>query len=394
MVRAFFITPICLFYNELPLTFEGKVVTIILQIIGNVTGNITGKITVIHIAIGTDKAMTIKDIARLSGVSVSTVSRVLNNRPDVSEESRRRVRSVIENASYIPNNTARDLVKTKSDAIGLVVRGISNPFYTDVITAIEKKIENAGYTMVMRQIASDTDEIQCGAEMEREKRLLGIIFLGGCQDYTPERLKVLNVPFVCCTYTNKYGTIDSEQYSSVSIEDQDEAYRAVDILIKNGHRCIAALVSATDDGSISQLRYQGYLKALKDNGIEYDPGLVIEAGGFSIADAYRAVAGKLNENNADFTALFTIADVMAMGAMRALRERGKRVPEDCSVIAIDGIAVSEYIHPMLSTLCQPVEEMGQKSVDILLDIIEGRCGNRHVVLPTCFREGASICKLN
>ena len=81
--------------------------------------------------------MTIKDIARLSGVSVSTVSRVLNNRPDVSEESRRRVRSVIENASYIPNNTARDLVKTKSDTIGLVVRGISNPFYTDVITAIE-----------------------------------------------------------------------------------------------------------------------------------------------------------------------------------------------------------------------------------------------------------------
>jgi len=338
--------------------------------------------------------MTIKDIARLSGVSVSTVSRVLNNRPDVSEESRSRVRSVIENASYIPNNTARDLVKTKSDTIGLVVRGISNPFYTDVITAIEKKIEHAGYTMVMRQIASDADEIQCGAEMEREKRLLGIVFLGGCQDYTPERLKVLNVPYVCCSYSNKYGTLDGEQYSSVSIEDQDEAYRAVDILIKNGHRRIAALVSSTDDGSISQLRYQGYLKALEDNGIEPDRDLVIETDGFSITDAYRAMENRLDNGKVDFTALFTIADVMAMGAMRALRERGKRVPEDCSVIAIDGIAMSEYIHPMLSTLCQPMEEMGQRSVDILLDMIEGRSGNRHVVLPTCFREGASICKLN
>ena len=337
--------------------------------------------------------MTIKDIARLSGVSVSTVSRVLNNRPDVSEESRMRVRSVIENESYIPNNTARDLVKTKSDAIGLVVRGVSNPFYTDVITAIEKKIENAGYTMVMRQISSDADEIQCGAEMEREKRLLGIVFLGGCQDYTAERLKVLNVPFVCCSYSNKYGTLDNEQYSSVSIEDQDEAYRAVDILIKNGHRRIAALVSATDDGSISQLRYQGYLMALRDNSIEYDPNLVIETGGFSITDAYRAMGNRLDSGVVDFTALFTIADVMAMGAMRALREKGTRVPEDCSVIAIDGIAISEYIHPMLSTLCQPVEEMGEKSVDILLDMIEGRSGNRHVVLPTCFREGASICKL-
>ena len=338
--------------------------------------------------------MTIKDIARLSGVSVSTVSRVLNNRPDVSEESRRRVRSVIENASYIPNNTARDLVKTKSDAIGLVVRGISNPFYTDVITAIEKKIEQAGYTMVMRQIASDADEIQCGAEMEREKRLLGIVFLGGCQDYTPERLKVLNVPYVCCSYSNKYGTLDSEQYSSVSIEDQDEAYRAVDILIKNGHRRIAALVSTTDDRAVSQLRYQGYLKALEDNGIEQDGDMIIRADGFSITDAYRAMENRLDNGNVGFTALFTIADVMAMGAMRALRERGKRVPEDCSVIAIDGIAISEYIHPMLSTLCQPMEEMGQRSVDILLDMIEGRSGNRHVVLPTCFREGASICKLN
>ena len=338
--------------------------------------------------------MTIKDIARLSGVSVSTVSRVLNNRPDVSEESRRRVRSVIENASYIPNNTARDLVKTKSDTIGLVVRGVSNPFYIDIITAIEKKIEQAGYTMVMRQIASDADEIQCGAEMEREKRLLGIVFLGGCQDYTPERLKVLNVPFVCCSYSNKYGTLDGEQYSSVSIEDQDEAYRAVDILIKNGHRRIAALVSATDDGSISQLRYQGYLKALEDNGIKPDSELIIETDGFSITDAYKAMENRLDNGKADFTALFTIADVMAMGAMRALRERGKKVPEDCSVIAIDGIAMSEYIHPMLSTLCQPVEEMGQRSVDILLDMIEGRSGNRHVVLPTFFREGASICKVN
>ncbi len=338
--------------------------------------------------------MTIKDIARLSGVSVSTVSRVLNNRPDVSEESRRRVRSVIQNANYIPNNTARDLVKTKSDTIGLVVRGVSNPFYIDIITAIEEKIEQAGYTMVMRQIASDADEIQIGAEMEREKRLLGIVFLGGCQDYTPERLKVLNVPFVCCSYSNKYGTLESEQYSSVSIEDQDEAYRAVEILIKNGHRRIAALVSATDDGTISQLRFQGYLKALADNGIAYDPSIVMQTGGFTIANAYNTMAQMLENDDVDFTAIFTIADVMAMGAMRALREYGKRVPEDCSVIAIDGIAMSEYMNPMLSTLCQPVEEMGRKSVSILMDMIEGRSGNRHEVLPTRFRVGASISKLN
>lgn len=337
--------------------------------------------------------MTIKDIARLSGVSVSTVSRVLNNRPDVSEESRIRVLGVIENAKYIPNNTARNLVKTKSDAIGLVVRGVSNPFYVDIITAIEKKIEQAGYTMVMRQIASDADEIQCGAEMEREKRLLGIVFLGGCQNYTSERLKVLNVPFVCCSYSNKYGTLSDDEYSSVSIEDQEEAYRAVKMLLQNGHRRIAALISGKEDGSISQLRYQGYLKALKDCGTEYDPSLVIESGSFSISDAYEAMVKQLDINS-DFTALFAIADIMAIGAMRALHEHGRKVPEDCSIIAIDGVAVSEYINPMLSTLCQPVEELGKNSVSILLDMIEGRSGNIHQVLPTHFREGASLSKVN
>ena len=115
--------------------------------------------------------MTIKDIAKLADVSVSTASRVLNDRPDVSEDSRRRVRAVIEAHRYVPNNSARDLVKIRSDAVGLVVRGVQNPFYTDIIHAIEQKLDASGYTMVMRQIPSGDDEIQCGAVMEKEKRL-------------------------------------------------------------------------------------------------------------------------------------------------------------------------------------------------------------------------------
>ena len=112
--------------------------------------------------------MTIKDIAKLSGVGVSTVSRVLNDRPDVSEESRRRVLEVIAEHNYLPNNSARSLVRTKSDTVGLVVRGVQNPFYTDIIHAIEQKLDASGYTMVMRQIASGDDEVKCGAVMERE----------------------------------------------------------------------------------------------------------------------------------------------------------------------------------------------------------------------------------
>lgn len=337
--------------------------------------------------------MTIKDIAKLSGVAVSTVSRVINNHPDVSPESREKVLKVIREYNFVPNNSARDLVKTKSDAVGLIVRGSQNTFYTDIIHAIESTLDKAGYTMVMRQIGTSDDEIQCGAMMEREKRLLGIIFLGGRSDYAPEELSLLTVPYVFCTYTNSYGTLASNDYSSVSVNDEIEAQKAVDELILRGHKRIAALISASDDHSISQLRYQGYVNALKRNKIAIDESLIIPVGSFNIADSYHAMSKKLSGGGLDFTAVFAIADNMAIGAMRAVREAGYTVPDDCSFIAIDGIDVSEYISPILSTLCQPKAEMGTRSAELIIGLIEGTGSNSQIILPTVLREGASMHKI-
>ncbi len=153
------------------------------------------------------------------------------------------------------------------------------------------------------------------------------------------------------------------------------------------------LISTPDDWSISQLRYRGYRRALEEHGLPFDESLVVSAGSFSIKDAYAAMKEQLNRNP-DFTAVFAIADDMAIGAMKALREGGKRVPEDCSVIAIDGLTVSDYIQPTLTTLCQPMREMGKKSVEILLDMIEGRGENRHLTLETKLRRGASVKDMN
>ena len=225
--------------------------------------------------------------------------------------------------------------------------------------------------------------------MEKEKRLRGIIFLGGRSDYSPEEVALLSVPYICCSYTNSYGTLPPDSYSSVSIADEQEAYRAVKELYESGHRRIAVLTADPDDSSISQLRYLGYQRALRDFGLTEYPEDLICASDFTIANAYAAMQKRLR-SPADFTAVFAIADDMAIGAMRALRESGRSVPSDCSVIAIDGISVSEYIHPMLTTLCQPMTAMGETSVGILLDIIEGRSGHRHVTLPTELRKGASV----
>ena len=334
--------------------------------------------------------MTIRDIARECGVSVSTVSRVLNNRPDVSEAVRRQVLSVVERQGYIPNNSARDLVRSQSDAIGVVVRGTGNLFFSDMLKTVSREIDAAGCTMVLRQIDSDADEVKEGAILEREKKLRGLIFLGGRFDYTPAELALIGVPYVCCSYTNRFGSLREEDYASVSIDDHQTAYRAVEVLLQLGHRRIAALIPSTSDRSIGQLRCNGYLAALRDSGTAFDQALLAETGGsFEMEDAYRAVA-RLVEAGKDFTALFTISDTMAMAAVKALTDHGRRVPEDCSVIAIDGLRLSEYTVPTLTTMVQPAEEMGRQAVQILLDMLQGGSRQRHVRLEATLRQGGSV----
>ena len=332
--------------------------------------------------------MTIKDIARLAGVSVSTVSRVLNNHPDVSEKAKESVLAVVEKYNYIPNTSARELGKASSDNIGVVVRGMSNPFYTQIITAIGSKIEKAGFTMVMQQIGTSDNEIMTAAMMERDKRLQGIILLGGKLDYTKEQMHCINVPYVCCTFSNEYGNLDKADYSSVCIDDNQAAYDAVEALYKQGHRKIAVLLSGADDGSVSQVRYAGYERALKDFGLTLDKNLIIEINSYNIADAYEGTKQWLKKDR-DFTAIFAISDNMAMGAMKALKEAGKKVPEDVALIAIDGIEASEYMNPVLSTLCQPMEKMGCEAVKLLVDIIGGK-PHKHITLPTTLREGETL----
>lgn len=332
--------------------------------------------------------MTIKDIARACGVGVSTVSRVLNNRPDVSDEVRRKVLEEVERQGYIPNNSARDLVKTQSDAIGVVVRGIGNPFFSDLLKTITREIDRSGYTMVMRQISSDEDEVKAGAILEREKKLRGLIFLGGRFDYTSAELSLIGVPYICCSYNNRFGTLNAEDYAYVSIDDYQTAYRAVSELIERGHRRIAALLPSCADRSISQLRYKGYRAALADHGIEENNAIVEETGSFDMAAAYRSML-ELLERNRDFTAVFTVSDMMATAAMKALTDHGLRIPDDCSVIAIDGLAMSEYTIPTLTTMVQPSDEMGRETVRILLDMIEGSAP-RHLQLESKLRQGGSV----
>ncbi len=333
--------------------------------------------------------MTIKDVAEYCGVSVSTVSRVLNDHPDVSDEVRARVLDAVQKLHYVPNRAARDLVRTDVESIGLVVRGAENPFFASIIRAIEGRCEDSDYTMVLRQIPTDADEVADASELVNSKRLKGVILLGGRFDYSREEVASIGVPFVCCTYTNSFGDIDDESYSSVSIDDVDAGYRATRELVDCGHSRIAILLDARHSHSISELRFQGYRRALEEAGIALDDDLVVEAGDFSMAAAYDAVCDLLSRRR-DVTAIFSVSDLMAMAAIKAVTDSGFTVPKGCSVIGIDGIEMSRYSIPTLTTLEQPQVVLGETAMDILLDVLSGKAKSRHVRLEAQLRTGGTV----
>ncbi len=330
----------------------------------------------------------IKDIAAYCGVGVSTVSRVLNNHPDVSASTRAKVLDAASALHYVPNSSARDLAGNQADAIGLVVRGAENPFFTGVIRAIERSCAQAGLTMVLSQIRAGADEMAAAAGLALSKRLLGIIMLGGRYDYTREEALALGVPFVCCTFTNHFGDLDRAEFSSVSINDKAEAYCATKLLIEQGHERIAVLLDSVSDRSISERRYKGYCEALSDAGIPLDEGLVLETGDFTMEAAYRRCQQFLEERR-DLTAIFAVADSMAIAAMKALSDAGLSVPQDCSIIAIDGIDMSLYTVPTLTTLAQPQATLGEEAVRILVEVLGG-AAHAHVRLETTLRPGGTV----
>lgn len=336
--------------------------------------------------------MTIKDVAVRAGVSVSTVSRVLNDRPDVSDEVRKKVLSVVEELHYVPNNSARDITRQKSHSIGVIERGAGNPFFSSVINAMEEELENTKYSLVLEQIKAEDDELMAGASLVRSKRLQGLILLGGRFDYTPEQVELLEAPFVCCTFTNRFGTMEKENYSSVSINDRAEAKKATQYLLSHGHKKIAILLDSKEDHSIGELRYNGYCEALREAGIEPDPELVEEIRYYDMDAAYEGTK-RLIRRRPDLTAIFSIADTLAIAAMKALSDEGKNVPEDVSVIAIDGIDISRYTIPTLTTLIQPAKEIGKMTIKAILNKIEGKEEVSHLRFNTELRSGGTVRNL-
>lgn len=316
--------------------------------------------------------ITIKDIARMCGCGVSTVSRALNNHPDINEETRNKILNVVKETGFVPNNSARNLKITDSKTIAVLIKGIANPFFMKMIKIMEQEIQRQKYSLILQHVEFDQDEVDVAIELEREKKLKGIIFLGGYFNHTKEKLDKINVPFVISTVnmTEEY----SSNYASVAVDDVKESYKIVDYLCKLGHKKILLISADPNDESIGKLRKEGYMKALSENGISVNENLIVPMS--NDADSYSMKAGFLTlqealNRNLDFSAVFAISDAVAIGACRALADAGKSIPGDVSVVGFDGIDNAKYYSPRITTIRQPFEDMAKASIKLLFKYIEG-----------------------
>lgn len=339
--------------------------------------------------------ITIKDIARICGVGVSTVSRAINNHPDINPATRKAIMDTIEKYGYIPNNSARNLKRTDAKCIALLVKGLTNPFFARMIRIIEEAVEKKHYSLVLRHVEFLEDEVEVALQLVKEKRLRGIVFLGGYFSHSEDKLSKINVPFVLATAGCVPGNMNRQSYSSLAVDDEKEGYAMTRYLISQGHKKIAIIAAETSDESVGQLRLQGYKRALLESGITLDEELVCpmkqDIEYYTMENGY-VTATELLERRQDVTAIFAISDVLAVGVCRAIKDKGLMIPKDIAVAGYDGIDMGQYYNPSISTIRQPVDDIAKDAINLLFQIISGKQKHQHRVYDgeLLLRESTNI----
>ena len=296
--------------------------------------------------------ITIKEVAKLCGVGVSTVSRAINNHPDINPETKQKILDVIREYNYVPNNSARNLKRADSNTIAVVIKEISNSYWGVMLHVLEREVRDRKYCLVLQNVADDEDEVELALQLEKEKKVKGIIFLGGMYNYDESRLRMLRVPYVI-SGSGKTVPEDTGTYPK------------------------SALVTT-------------------DTEIEYDEKLIIRLKPgkriYTIENGYNCTC-ELLKSGMDFSCIYAISDTLAVGACRAVIDSGKRVPEDYCVAGADGQDIAEYYHPSITTLKYPRVEIALQSVRTLFDLINRKKVVKRQILGGTLIERESTRKL-
>ncbi len=337
------------------------------------------------------KRIGIHDVAEAAGVSVTTASYVLNQKANtrIGADTAARVLEAAKKLSYEPNLSARTLASRQSKLIGVIIPMIgagrqvmfSNPFYGDFLSAAEYTARENGYHLLISGTATD----QNYSSVVKTRQLDGIIVVGAYPGDAIEEIKKTGIPIVL---VDCY--IEDPYFHKIGINDRHCGYLATRYLLEQGHRRIALVCGEPSGGGVMEQRYRGYQDALQEAGIAHDSRLMY-AGAVDYSFGEQTAAELLRRGNGE-TAAFVTSDITALGLLNGMREQGKSVPEDLSIIGFDDVSLSWMCVPKLTTVHQNISEKGSLAAQVVVDAIHGG-EKRDVMLPVHVVERASVRKI-
>ncbi|HOQ01405.1 MAG TPA: LacI family DNA-binding transcriptional regulator [Acetivibrio clariflavus] len=321
--------------------------------------------------------ITIADIARMANVSKATVSRVINNKPEgVSKETRENILRIIKESGFQPSMVARGLVTKKTKSIGLIITDIANSFYPLLVRGVEDYANKYGYSLFLCNSDNNPEKEKGYINAFIEKSVDGVILSSSMNEtsFYYNILKSKNIPLVVLD-----RCVEGDQYdASVFFDNKKGAYIAANYLVNKGHKKIV-FISGPKSLIISRHRLDGYRMALVEKNIEIDEDIIVE-GDFQFDSGYNRIIELLDQGK-EFTAIFAGNDLMAIGAMMALKSRNIMVPQQVEIIGFDNVDISRYIEPQLSTVGQPAYQMGVEGAKQLIKLIEGKkISNKDIIL--------------
>lgn len=332
------------------------------------------------------KQKTLLDIARIAGVSPSTVSRALRNHPDISQRTINKIRQIALRHNFSPNPMAQGLKNNKTKTIGVIVPEITHDFFSTAISGIEEVVYKSGYTLILCQSNEEYDREVINIDVLLNHRVAGIIV--SISEKTKEGShfkKVLDRKTPLVFFDRVCNDINT---TKVIIDDRNGAVEAVNHLVSRGYRKIAYLAGPKNLSNAHQ-RYLGYLDALKENNIKPDNKLVL-FGGMNEEDGYASM-DKIIKMKLKPDAVFAVNDPVALGAFQRIKEAKMKIPEEIALMGFSNNKLLNYIEPRLTTVSQPSFEMGKKAAEVLIERIEkgkGAVGGQ-IVLKTRLILGES-----
>lgn len=326
-----------------------------------------------------NKTITIRDVAKKAGVSVSTVSRAFNNYSDISEATRGTILKIAEELGYKPNIIAKSLGSSKHFRLGMLVEnyetsGIMNSLVFEILMSFRNTASKQGYEIVLLSTTSEGQKSESLAKLFNEKQLDGAFIMG--LRTTDEYFKELsNIKFPCVVFD---ANVSNDLVSSVGVDNVKGSFLAVEHLIRLGHKKIA-FINGHKEAIVSYERLDGYFLALNRFGINIDLDL-IQNGDFSDAGAELAIKTLL-DNKKEFTAVYCASDLMAVGAVNMLNNLGYLVPEEISVVGFDDVYLAQCMNPKLTTIRQNKEKIGQSAANVLISLVSGQAIGRVMIEP-------------